>query len=123
MNLYGVYRDGHPRLVLPLPLADGTEIETEFIVDTGFDGGLTLPSGLAHRLDARQAGYQNRLLADGSRAQSRVYEMSLTVDEDESYSVEVFVLEANPLLGTAFLEQHSLTVEVTAEGPVSVEPL
>lgn len=61
----GSFRRGHPRVTLAMPGKEG-EFDVEFIVDTGFEGDLTLPMSLAQRLEARDAGFQNCVQADGT---------------------------------------------------------
>ena len=43
--MIGQWRNGFPRVMLTLPGLQGP-LEVEFIVDTGFEGGLTLPEAL-----------------------------------------------------------------------------
>jgi len=47
--IVGRYWDKHPRVSLRLA-GQSTNIDSEFIVDTGFDGGLTMSAALAHVL-------------------------------------------------------------------------
>ncbi len=50
-----MYRDGHPRVSLTLPGVDGT-MRVEFILDTGFDGDITLLAHIVQRLNVAFAG-------------------------------------------------------------------
>ena len=45
----GRFRDGLPRTTLALPGREGP-FDIEFVVDTGFDGGLSLPENLCKNL-------------------------------------------------------------------------
>ncbi len=126
MNVVGRFRDGFPRLTLVLPGRDGGSLDVEFIVDTGFDGDLTLPADIVRRLSARPDGQRSRQLADGSSSRCDVYRLFLDLDEDEDQApgeLEVLVINGNPLLGTQFLYDHLFLVEVTEGGEVSAEPL
>ena len=117
----GVFRDGHPRLTIYLPLANQLT-PVEFIVDTGFEGDLALPSDIARQLDADQAGSVLRMLADG--VPYRCPALELDLDNDIlSRMVEVLVLPGAPLLGTTFLQDCQLSVEVVPHGEVHVSPM
>lgn len=126
MNAVGRFRDGFPRLTLALPGRDGGSLDVEFIVDTGFDGDLTLPADIIRRLDAPPDGQRSRQLADGSSSRCDVYRLFLDLEEDEDQArgeLEALVINGNPLLGRQFLYDHLLLVEVTEGGEVSAEPL
>ncbi len=127
MNVQGRFRDGFPRLTLALPARDGDPLDVEFIVDTGFDGDLTLPADIVRRLSAFPDGQRSRQLADGSTTRCDVYRLSLDREEDDEDAafgeLEVLVINGNPLLGTQFLYDHLFLVEVTEGGDVSAEPL
>ena len=118
----GEYRRRFPRVTLSLPDADGDLVDVEFIVDTGFEGYLTLPVRVLQRLDATSSGTQTSMMADGSFRSAPLYEM--TIDWlDATASVEALVLEGNPLLGTALLENCRLTIDAIEGGEVTIEEM
>lgn len=119
--IYGQFRDRFPRVSLDLPSPNGS-VKVEFIVDTGFDGALTLPSAIARQVDARAFGLQTHLLADGSEVDSFVYRITILWNGGPR-DVEVLVLENNPLLGTLLLDGCHLDIEATEGGEVLIEPL
>ena len=45
---------------------DGQGHPVEFVLDTGFEGELTLPPSIIRQLELPPAGHQNVLLANGS---------------------------------------------------------
>ena len=118
---HGIFRDGHPYLQLTLPGVYGSLV-VEFILDTGFDGDIALPDSIARQIDTQPAGSRNRLLADGSIKQCRRFEMLLN-DDDEERSVEILVLEGRPLVGTHFLIDNSLHIDVAEGGEVLIESM
>jgi predicted aspartyl protease len=65
MELYGTYRNHLPRIPLTLPERSGDELEIEFVLDTGFDGYLTLPPEIAREIAIRPIGPQTQMTADG----------------------------------------------------------
>ena len=55
--IVGEFRRPFPRLTLALPGSDGATIEIEFVIDTGFEGCLSLPARLIQRLDLPEIGF------------------------------------------------------------------
>lgn len=120
--IIGYFAGGHPRMALDLPAADGGTLRVEFIIDTGFEGDLVLPESLARQVDARPMELFVGTLADGAYVRCLSYEISLLVD-DEERTARVIVLPGRPLLGTDFLRDHLLQIEMTEGGEVTAEPL
>ena len=100
--ILGVFRDHFPRVTLKLPVDTG-HVSVQFILDSGFDGDLALPSKIIRQLDARPMFRSVRALGDGTLLECPVYQLDLDWD-DEPRTVEVIVLEHNPLLGTILLD-------------------
>ena len=61
--ILGHVRDNLPRVRLTLPGLTGP-LTIEFIVDTGFDGELSLPASVLRQLDAVYLGDKPIMLAD-----------------------------------------------------------
>lgn len=119
--MLGEFRDGHPRGQLIVAGSAGP-FEVEFIVDTGFEGDLALPGHLARQLGDAPTGMRDRGLANGAIIRCAFYD--LDVDRDgEPWRTEVLVLEGSPLIGTRYLLDCLLQVEVTEGGGVSIEAL
>jgi clan AA aspartic protease len=100
----------------------GQEQEIEAIIDTGFDGSLSLPSSTVVQLGLpwRQRG--RALLADGSESVFDIYEA--TVDWDgEARRIAVDEAETVPLVGMSLLEGYELSVQVQRGGSVSLRAL
>lgn len=115
----GVFRDGHPRANVTLPGAED-DFNIEFVVDTGFEGDLTLPAKEARRLGERLTDFTDRRLADGSVIFCPVY--SIEMDERDEI-IEVLILPGEPLMGTNFLKNQHLHIEMTEGGAVYAEEL
>lgn len=118
----GRFRDGFPRLTLPLPGHDG-EFEVEFLVDTGYDGGLSVPPHIAQRLDVGEPEVRLVRVAGGILQRCLYYEIPLENDEGEEIMTEVLVLEGNALVGNVFLAETLLEIEMTEGGGVTIESL
>jgi clan AA aspartic protease len=100
----------------------GQALEIEAIIDTGFDGWLSLPSSgiVSLGLVWRQRG--RALLADGRESVFDIYEA--TVDWDgEARRIPVDEAETAPLVGMSLLEGYELTVQAQAGGNVTIRPL
>ena len=112
----GEFRDGHPRIELTLKGASGS-VAFSFIVDTGFEGGLALPARFANQLRVSPTGMVDRALANGAIVKVPVLEVAVVWDGKFRYT-ELLVLEGNPLVGTDFLMDNLLTVEIASGGAV-----
>jgi len=119
--IIGVFRDHFARITLLLP-GSAEPFSVEFILDTGFDGDLALPSNILRQLDARPLFMSLRALGDGTLLECPVYQLKLDWDE-ESRTVEVIALEHNPLLGTMLLEGCHLDMDMSEGGEVVIERL
>jgi len=117
----GHVRDNFPRVALALPGLRGP-LNVEFLVDTGFDGELALPSTLINQMEASFITERAVLLADGSQSKRPVYKVTLKW-EDEPRITEVMLLEGAPLLGSELLAGYLLQIEMTDGGEVVIEPL
>ena len=109
-------------VAVELLAADGQFQSFNFILDTGFDGDLSLPTQILQGLDVAAEGERIIELADGSR--TTTYEWSGTVRWDDARR-PVMIMESagEPLLGMELLWQSRITLETRAYGPVVIEPL
>ena len=74
--MFGIWRDRFPRLVLKLPDLGGPQ-EIEFVIDTGFDGDLSLPKSVVHQLDTTIFETRFVQLAGGLHQRCYSYEFFL----------------------------------------------
>jgi clan AA aspartic protease len=100
----------------------GQEQKIEAILDTGFDGWLSLPSSLIVGLGLpwRQRG--RALLADGRESVFDIYEASVIWD-GEPRRIHVDEAETAPLVGMSLLEGCELGIEVQPGGKVTIRQL
>ncbi len=103
----------------------GRELETreiEGVIDTGFNGFLTLPGSAVHALGLPLVGNRRATLADGSVA---ILDAHMATVLWGGQTREVLVLKADgaPLIGMALLNGHRIIVDVVPGGPVVIEPL
>jgi clan AA aspartic protease len=115
----GEVRGGFPRVVIELPGHAGS-VRVEFVLDTGFEGYLSLPASVVQRLDATYAGAQTSRLADGTEIVGPLYSLTLLWN-GEPREVDVLVFENNPLLGVFLLTDCHLDIDMTEGGEVLIE--
>lgn len=114
------YREALVRLWVRGPQGQAEEIEA--VVDTGFNGSLTLPPALIASLGLPYRRSGRALLADGSESLFDVYEA--TVDWDGlPRRISVDAAETEPLLGMTLLDGYELRVQSRVGGGVFITPL
>jgi clan AA aspartic protease len=111
-------------LTLPLVVSNGNEqrelIKT--VIDTGFDGFLSLPSEIIIRLGLPWRTSSIATLGDGSKTVFDFY--TGTVIWDGQYRlIDVAESETEPLLGLAMLRGYRLQVDNVKGGIVKIEVL
>ncbi len=121
-----VAEDGsEPVLALTLLAAapsNRTTTEANAVIDTGFDGELTLPEGTIRLLGYPYVGTAGAVLADGSEMQSDFYAGRL-LWHGVAREVAVLAAEGAPLVGMDLLAGSRLTIDAAPGGGVLVEEL
>ena len=117
--IHGHVRDNFPRVLLSLPGHQGY-INIEFVLNTGFEGELSIPSTLISDLNTNFVTNRDILLADGSVRLTPLYEILLDWNDDIR-STEIIVLEGRPLLGTLLLEGSHLQIDMNNGGEVVID--
>ena len=94
--------------------------EIEAVVDTGYNGYLTLPPMLIAELDLPFQSEGQATLANGSVEFFDVYGVTALWDGQQRF---VDAVEANtiPLIGMALMDGHILHLEVTDGGRVVIQ--
>lgn len=116
--------NAHREAIIPLTV-HGTQSQTrdiEVIIDTGFDGFLTLPPSL---IDALALPWRRRgraVLADGSESLFDVYEATVMWDGNLR-RVAVDSVEVAPLIGMALLDGYEMTIQAVRGGSVAITAL
>lgn len=108
--------------VIPLSLRGpaGHERTIDAIVDTGFNGFLTLPPALVLALGLTRVSRGRALLANGSLELFDIHGVTV-VWEDEPRYVEADAVDAPPLVGMSLLEGYDLSIHVAAGGDVVIQ--
>jgi clan AA aspartic protease len=94
----------------------------EAVIDTGYNGFLTLPSDLIEQLGLPFLRSSRAILGDGSTIEFDIHEATV-IWNDRLRRIPVDAAEVSPLLGMGLLEGHELSMEVVEEGNVLIRSL
>ena len=96
--------------------------QTEAVIDTGFNGYLTLPSHLVSLLNLPLAGSRYATLGDGSVVSLDAYYATISW---HGQNRKVLVLEGDgaALVGMSLLRGSRFSMDVVADGDVAIEEL
>ena len=87
------------------------QIEIEALIDTGFDGEITIPSVIGVRLGLELTELEEFELADGSVIQSFVFSGQVTLG-GQSQEVEIILSNSDEaLVGTGLLANYRLEID------------
>lgn len=92
------------------------------VVDTGFNGFLTLPYTWLGRFRHAFTGTTRVELGDGRNVDMDMYYVHAHWEGRECEIVAI-TADGGPLLGMALLENHRLSIEIRDHGPVRIESL
>ena len=111
-----------PRLTVQIADANGTLHPVEFILDTGYNGWLTLPHDLISQLGLTIRRTRTVSLADGRSVVLRTFTATVLWHGQPS-NVYVIESESEPLLGMSMLWGSKLTLEAQEGGEVTIEEI
>ena len=94
----------------------------EFVLDTGFDGDLSLPAQTIQTLVAVRLSPSIIELADGSRTTAHTWEATALWD-GERRTVSIMESEGEPLLGMSLLWGNHISLAAKAFGDLVIERL
>jgi len=101
---------------------DGQRQTVDAVIDTGFNGFLTLPGQAVAALGLQRFGSVRVVLVDGSEDLFPTYKATVEWD-GAPRDVEVDAADSDPLVGMALLARHELHIQVVAGGTVTVEAM
>ena len=108
------------RLLLRGP--GGQEQEIDAVIDTGFNGFLTLSPALVRQLSLPHLGQSRALLADGQEELLDLYEVTLLWD-GQWRGVETDATDTGAVVGMALLYGYSVSIEAVEGGQVVIAAL
>jgi len=91
------------------------------VLDTGFNGFLTLPSHMVRALQLSFVGNRRATLADGSTVVLDLY-LATILWHGQEREVLVLQAEGGPLMGMALLYGSRVVFHVVDDGDVLIEP-
>ena len=109
-----------PVISIPVQGPSGQEQEIEVVIDTGFNGFLTLPPALVAELGLTFQSEGSATLANGSVETFDIYGVTMLWDGQLRY-VDADAVGPTPLAGMALLDKHNLNIEVVDGGNVMVQ--
>jgi predicted aspartyl protease len=110
------------RIRLPGRAVGGQPRGIDSILDTGFNGSLTLPPDLIAELGLPWRTRGLVLLANGSQEPCDIYAATIVWD-GKPRRILVEAADTDPLVGMALLHGHDLRMQVVAGGAVTIEAL
>ncbi len=110
---------GEAVVTLPLQGPTGQPVEVESVVDTGYNGFLTLPTELVAELGLAYQARSFAVLADGSGVAYQVYTVSVLWD-GQPRQIDAPATGDTPMIGMAMLEGHNLNIDVEIGGRVLI---
>jgi len=100
----------------------GQEQEIEAVIDTGFNGFLTLSPALVRQLGLLHIGQSRALLANGQEELLDLYEVTLLWD-GQWRTVETDAADTDALAGMSLLYRYSVYVEAVEGGQIVIAAL
>ena len=118
----GTVHDFEPIIPLSVCGSDGKVYQQNAIVDTGFDGWLSLPPDLISQLDLKWKRRGRAILADGSECLFNVYE-AIVIWDGNPLTIPIDEADSDPLIGMSLMEGYQLSVQVFEEGLVELSKI
>ena len=111
-------------IVIPMEAvsADRSSISFEAVVDTGFNGFLTLPVGLLNTLGASAAGTRRAELGDGNLVEMDVYCVNIRW-RDEEREVLALSADAMPVAGMSLLWGSRVSFDAQEGGTITIQAI
>jgi clan AA aspartic protease len=100
----------------------GQRRTTTAVIDTGYNGSLSLPPALIRSLGLPWRRRGRALLADGSETLFDIYEATV-VWHGHRLRIPVDEADTDPLVGMALLNGNELNLQIRAGGKVAITPL
>lgn len=112
-------REATIELVVQGPAGEHT---VRVVVDTGFNGALTLPTGTVQELALVRRSTERGTLADGSEALLAVH-LATVIWDGLPRRVRALATSRTPLVGMALLNGYELSMQVVGGGTVRISAL
>ena len=117
-----VNSDYEPIIRVAIHDSNGKIYERDAVIDTGFDGWLSLPPDIINRLRLNWKRRGRALLSDGSESIFDIYEATVLWDE-QLLTIPIDEADSDPLVGMSLMEGYELNIEVINGGIVRLVKL
>jgi clan AA aspartic protease len=114
--------DFEPIILLSICGSDGKVYTQDAIIDTGFNGWLSLPPDLIAQLNLKWKRRGRAILGDGSECVFNVYEAVLVWDGN-FLTIPIDEADSEPLVGMSLMEGYQLMVQVFEGGHVKLSKI
>ena len=118
----GIVRDFEPIISLSVYSSDGQVHKQDAIVDTGFNGWLSLSPDLIAQLALPWKRRGRAILGDGSECVFNIYE-AVVVWDGVMLKIPIDEADSEPLIGMSLMEGYQLIVQVLEGGHVEIRKL
>ncbi len=120
-NMLGTFNNDQPKIEIEIIGASGHSEKVDALVDSGFNGYLTIPYTIAFPLGLILMGIQSSTLADGKSSSHFVCIGSICVDGKRVNTTIDIQPEGTILIGTKLLKELKKTFVLNcAEGKVEI---
>ena len=96
--------------------------KVEAVIDTGFNGYLTLPNDLINYLKLQRAGSRHVTLGDGNVVVLDVY-LAMVLWHGQQREVLALQADGGPLIGMSLLYGNRVMLEIIDNGDVTIASL
>ncbi|MBD2455451.1 clan AA aspartic protease [Nostoc sp. FACHB-87] len=108
-----------PIILLSIRRFDGRVFTKDAIVDTGFNGWLSLPPDAIAELNLKWKRRGRAILGDGSECVFNIYE-AVVVWDSALLTIPVDEADSEPLVGMSLMEGYQLTMQIFEGGSVKL---
>ena len=122
MIVGSVNADYEPIIRIGVCSSNGQVHKQDAIVDTGFNGWLSLPPDVITALGLTWKRRGRATLADGSECIFDVYE-AVVVWDGQLMTIPIDEAQSDPLIGMSLMEGYELTVQAIENGDVTLTKL
>jgi clan AA aspartic protease len=117
-----VNADYEPIIRVAVHDSNGRIYERDAVIDTGFDGWLSLPPDVITALGLNWKRRGRALLADGSESIFDIYEATVLWD-GQLLTIPIDEADSDPLVGMSLMEGYELNIQVIDGGMVRLMKL
>ena len=118
----GRLTDGKATVPVIFRLPEQPDFSLNFVIDTGFNGYLTLPLQAVNAMNLPLSANTPATLADGSQVLLSIHLATILWDNVERV-VPILASGNKPLLGTAMIQGYHLEIDFEDDGLVSLEKI